>query len=158
MITALAALFHSERNTVITGVLYVGAANTPYNALFVLLMKDINALKNYREKYKRHYGIEFGREYAVHHIDGNRKNNKIENLILLPLALHSKYHHYTTMTKIYAESGLSFDLTYSGICVRALQFSQLEELRALFKELQPWIEYKHIADMGLNSYPMLEKR
>lgn len=47
---------------------------------------------NYRELYKRYYGIDFGGEYDIHHIDFNRKNNTIENLILLPKELHHRYH------------------------------------------------------------------
>ena len=55
-------------------------------------MKDINKLKNYRLKYKRYYNIDFDDTYDVHHIDFNHNNNDIDNLILLPKALHSKYH------------------------------------------------------------------
>lgn len=47
---------------------------------------------NYRKFYKKYYGIEFGKEFDVHHIDGDRDNNAISNLILLPKALHAKYH------------------------------------------------------------------
>ena len=38
----------------------------------------------YREKYKRYYRIEFSKEYVVHHIDFDRENNDISNLLLLP--------------------------------------------------------------------------
>ena len=46
----------------------------------------------YREKYKRYYRIEFSKEYVVHHIDFDRENNDISNLLLLPKELHAKYH------------------------------------------------------------------
>jgi hypothetical protein len=121
-------------------------------------MKDTTKLKDYREKYKRHYGIEFGRKYVVHHMDEDRTNNDISNLILLPLALHSKYHHYKTMMQIYTEHGFDFSLTYGGACMRSMQFAQLDELRKVFDEMQQWIEYKYLADMGMESYPMFEKR
>ena len=55
-------------------------------------MKDANKLKNYREKYKRYYNIEFDENYVVHHIDLDRTNNDISNLLLLPKGLHAKYH------------------------------------------------------------------
>lgn len=48
----------------------------------------------YRKFYADYYGIKFGREYSVHHIDGNRKNNDIKNLLLLPSNLHNRYHFY----------------------------------------------------------------
>jgi hypothetical protein len=57
-------------------------------------MKDISKLKDYRKKYKRYYGIEFGSDYAIHHLDFDRTNNSIENLLLLPSELHTRYHYY----------------------------------------------------------------
>jgi len=30
-------------------------------------MKDVDKLKNYRTKYKRYYGIDFGSDYVIHH-------------------------------------------------------------------------------------------
>lgn len=47
---------------------------------------------NYRQYYKEYYGIEFGKEYSVHHIDMNRDNNDISNLLLLPRFIHNKLH------------------------------------------------------------------
>ena len=47
---------------------------------------------DYRQYYKDHYNIDFGSEYDVHHIDFDRSNNDINNLLLLPKPLHAKYH------------------------------------------------------------------
>lgn len=48
---------------------------------------------NYRKFYASHYGIEWDtKEFQVHHIDGNRENNSIDNLVLLPRELHAKIH------------------------------------------------------------------
>lgn len=55
-------------------------------------MKGVRDIKNYRLKYKRHFGIEFDNDFVVHHIDLNRGNNDISNLLLLPKELHAKYH------------------------------------------------------------------
>ena len=49
-------------------------------------------MKDYIKLYKCYYGIEFGDEYEVHHLDGDRSNNNIYNLLLLPAPLHSRYH------------------------------------------------------------------
>ncbi len=50
-------------------------------------------MKDYRRLYAETFGIEWDREkYEVHHIDGNRENNMIDNLILLPKDLHRKIH------------------------------------------------------------------
>lgn len=48
---------------------------------------------NYREIYCRHYGIaDPGPDFDIHHIDFNRDNNNIDNLIMLPKRLHHQYH------------------------------------------------------------------
>lgn len=52
--------------------------------------------ENYREKYKRYYGIDFDKDFDVHHIDLDRENNDIDNLILLPKILHERYHKCLT--------------------------------------------------------------
>jgi len=51
---------------------------------------------NYRKLWEQTHGQipkdEKGRTYDIHHIDGNRKNNSIENLICLSLEDHYKIH------------------------------------------------------------------
>jgi hypothetical protein len=51
---------------------------------------------NYRKIWEQVHGQipkdEQGRTYDIHHIDGNRKNNLIENLICLSLEDHYKIH------------------------------------------------------------------
>lgn len=51
---------------------------------------------NYRKLWEQTHGSipkdEFGRTYDIHHIDGNRKNNSIDNLICLSLEDHYKIH------------------------------------------------------------------
>jgi hypothetical protein len=51
---------------------------------------------NYRKLWESVYGPipkdSLGRTFDIHHIDGNRKNNKIENLICLSLEDHYKIH------------------------------------------------------------------
>lgn len=51
---------------------------------------------NYRKIWESYHGKIptdiFGRTFDIHHIDGNRKNNKIENLMCLSLEDHYKIH------------------------------------------------------------------
>lgn len=56
---------------------------------------------NYRKYYKEYYGIDFGSEYDIHHIDFDRNNNSIENLLLLPKSLHNKYHFYVRSLEVF---------------------------------------------------------
>ena len=55
-------------------------------------MKNPLELKDYRKKFKRYYGLEFGKDYQIHHIDLNHNNNDINNLMIIPKELHEKYH------------------------------------------------------------------
>lgn len=49
-------------------------------------------IMNYRKLYAKHYGITIPSDYDIHHKDGNRANNAIANLILLPKKVHASLH------------------------------------------------------------------
>ena len=48
---------------------------------------------NYVTEYQKKLGLYFDSKiYQVHHIDLNRENNDIKNLVLIPTLLHQKFH------------------------------------------------------------------
>jgi hypothetical protein len=53
-------------------------------------------MNNHRKIYEKEYGTipkdQEGRSYEIHHIDGNRKNNNIENLTLVTIQEHYDIH------------------------------------------------------------------
>jgi hypothetical protein len=53
---------------------------------------------NYRWLYEKNYGKipldEFGRSYQIHHIDGNRANNCLENFKCVSIQEHYDIHYY----------------------------------------------------------------
>jgi hypothetical protein len=69
----------------------------------------------YRKIYEKHYGFipkdEEGRTYEIHHIDGNRKNNNIENLIAVSIREHYQIHldqgDYSSCIKIASRMKMS---------------------------------------------------
>lgn len=61
-------------------------------------MKEWYELKNYRKKYERFYGEKLPDGYEVHHLDLDRVNNSINNLIAIPKDVHRAYHE--TMIKL----------------------------------------------------------
>lgn len=106
-------------------------------------MKDINRLKNYREKYKRYYNIQFGREYVIHHIDGNRDNNNIENLLLLPLGLHSKYHFQKAIVE---GQPLPTRITGNVLHSQSYYLCCLDDFMETLKECNKWFDFKMYLD------------
>lgn len=52
-------------------------------------------MKQYREFYEEQVGKKYDSvSFAIHHINANRKDNRIENLVALPKRLHARYHFY----------------------------------------------------------------
>ena len=49
-------------------------------------------MKDYRKYYVKETGKSIPEGYEVHHIDANRKNNKIDNLIALTRNVHKTVH------------------------------------------------------------------
>lgn len=93
--------------------------------------------EDYRKKYKKHFNIEFGKEYAIHHIDFDRKNNNINNLLLLPRGLHNKYHACLSSCegRDHKISGYIGDLKKG-------QLTALGNLANALKEIEKWVKWK----------------
>ena len=47
---------------------------------------------NYRKFYEKETGKKIPKDFDVHHIDFNRENNDIMNLVAMPKKLHQRYH------------------------------------------------------------------
>ena len=100
---------------------------------------------NYRQYYKEYYGIDFGKEFAVHHIDMNRDNNDIRNLLLIPTKIHAKYHFYENAIE-YASNG--DEKTLFSMCISPY-FSSLfstDEFLYLINEVRRWYCLKEEVD------------
>lgn len=103
---------------------------------------------NYRQYYKDYYGIEFGPDMVVHHIDFDRSNNNIDNLLLLPNTLHAKYHFALSMlVGPEKEKALDKELQLFGPMV-PIHYSQWLRIMAdTLDEIEPWIRMKMDYDM-----------
>ena len=112
-------------------------------------MKDINKLKDYRKKFKRYYGIDFSSEYAVHHIDFDRSNNDISNLMILPKGLHSRYHFcISAMRSMNDGKGPKFtvDARIQPVNRQGWYLSTLENFAEVMMECSIWGDYKLYLD------------
>lgn len=108
-------------------------------------MKDINKLKDYRKKYKRFYTIEFNEDFAIHHIDFDRSNNDISNLLLLPKELHARYHLIVNALSICPQtlraSGF-IDIRLSSEAVTDYGATMLNKLPETLSECRKWLMWK----------------
>ncbi len=50
------------------------------------------ANQKYAKYYEKYFGIEIPDGFVIHHIDSNRQNNHIDNLLMIPNELHNRYH------------------------------------------------------------------
>lgn len=106
-------------------------------------MSNIENLKSYRYKYKKYYGIDFSKEYDIHHINFDRNNNEIDNLILLPKKLHNKYHSLCNMLfgeTIGTEKKIDVSLGLYNVSHTA---DILEKFAKTLKEMKEWTIYKN---------------
>lgn len=109
-------------------------------------MKDYNKLKNYRNKYKRHFGIKFNENYVVHHIDMNRQNNDISNLILLPKELHEKYHTILNLISVCPQKTKAdgfIDVRLSCSLIMSYYSEMFKLLPQVLEECEKWIMLKN---------------
>lgn len=102
---------------------------------------------NYRKFYKNYYGISFGKEYDIHHIDGNTENNNIKNLVLLPAQLHKRYHALLNVFSepicgIVGRFGRAFDFSVNSDCMFAAVSDGLSNLANVCAECQQWYLFK----------------
>lgn len=104
---------------------------------------------NYRKLYAKHYGIKIPPEYDIHHIDFNRENNDIKNLILLPKSLHHKLH-WVRNTSCFNLDGF---FNFQGIAVeRSMAYERRCIIAALdvYDEIQIWSCRKNCEDIFIN--------
>lgn len=98
---------------------------------------------NYRKIISKHYHVDLTSEYDVHHIDGNRENNCIENLMVLPSTLHKRYHF---LKGIVASKQFPVEV-YSSFANSEIYY--LEAARRFIETLEQcnqWYDYKLYLD------------
>ena len=102
-------------------------------------------MANYRDKYKEFFGIDFNRNLEVHHIDFNRENNSIDNLVAIPRIIHNEYHRIITALSYppAVENGATgfVDLRISSPVVM-YYLTELEALSPILTSCWKWLAWK----------------
>ena len=108
---------------------------------------------------RQFYGKKTGRpvpdSFEVHHIDFNRENNEIKNLVALPEDLHHAYHALKP-----AEIVLDFKLmaiNESGSGFHGWYLQQLEAFEEVYNKCNCWVDYRefllgNLPDIGRVNY------
>ena len=109
------------------------------------------------EIYRDLYSKELGglrwdlKKYEVHHINANHKDNRIENLVLLPSVLHKKLHMYHQMVTSEEYLAKCFDISplsnLDGLIFTSLALSA----RKFFLVKQEEMRFVKLRDFILNS-------
>lgn len=104
---------------------------------------------NYRKFYEKKCHIKIPKNYDIHHIDKNRDNNNIKNLVMLPKKLHKQYHSRLSMLESF-----SFDINekitsvveggngYNDWFLYELS-ERLSKFNEVYKECCKWNDYKY---------------
>lgn len=97
---------------------------------------------NYRKFYNQALNVNVSSSFDIHHIDFDRKNNAITNLVALPRQLHQDYHT--------ALKGIDLDhvpVKLTGNC--SMHISDLYNYLELYMECNRWVDYRNHYLIGL---------
>lgn len=118
-------------------------------------------MKDYRKIYADYYCIEWDSKlFEVHHIDRNRENNDVHNLVLLPKKLHKEYHRIISIIQYDFENGADIFNVTSFDIYHANEYIKLFELKNSIANLYLFqSQLKMIRDnLNLKNYGEILKR
>lgn len=101
---------------------------------------------DYRGKLFNHYGLCEDKNMVVHHIDMNRKNNKISNLILLPDKLHRRYHKVLRNLGGNDEGLVDMRINANNVFAISKKTGYLSEYAKIQAEMEIWFALKECRD------------
>ena len=92
----------------------------------------------YRKYYCKYHGLDLSADYHVHHLDHNRENNHISNLVHLPLSLHARYHaaHVKYLTAI---ENLARVINPTIVSMLATNINDINSFMTVFNEVRDYL-------------------
>ena len=100
-------------------------------------------MENYRKIYEEACNIKIPKSYEIHHIDSNRENNMLSNLVMLPKELHNKYHLLLDEYKRSQSCKIDFLITGNRLCTETYISNLLKQLLETLEECNKWCDYKY---------------
>jgi len=97
---------------------------------------------NYRKKYLEYFDLEDNKAFQIHHIDLDRNNNSLNNLVLLPKELHRNIHN--NFQNIYGRDKKSFTVSLDDICTIVCCGEYIKELVEDLQAMHCWCQYRDI--------------
>lgn len=104
----------------------------------------VDKIINYRKFYSEITGIKVPKGFEVHHIDLNRENNQIENLVAIPIGLHAKYH--LLLPYVSQEINLRRRLLSSvdtGHAYNGFIAEKIKEFTEVHQECIKWMDFRN---------------
>ena len=99
----------------------------------------------YRKYFKKYYGIDFSKDYDIHHIDLNHYNNDINNLMLIPKELHQRYHKcINSMDK--SDVLMRHIITGNMVSSNNYKLQIIKQAIEIIEECNKWYDYKMYLD------------
>lgn len=98
---------------------------------------------DYRKLYADHYGITLPDGFDIHHIDGDRENNDISNLLLLPSMLHQWYHFFKSTAMQWNPGNDLYSKDASTVVL-----GSIEAYCKACEECKEWVNLKSYMDKG----------
>ena len=105
-------------------------------------------IMDYRKKYKDYFKIQFSKEYDIHHIDFNHKNNDIENLLLLPKDLHQRLHKVKINYGPFLDRQINVFSDIDSQLGCSIMAEAMLEISKIYDELQIWASMKEEEKKG----------
>lgn len=103
-------------------------------------------MKQYRRLYKKSVG-DIPKGFEIHHIDGDRENNKIENLLMLPKELHTEYHARKDSLDRYMSCGFEVNIPKHAFRMATpsnqMILSYMEKFQDVLIRCEHWVTYKY---------------
>ena len=106
---------------------------------------------DYKKLYAQTYGITWDVGMEIHHIDRNRQNNDISNLILLPGHLHHELHICLNEAVVMIEPVTAGDI-FERMMARVFNYGNSYDQEALFRLLLVLSECKRWGFLKSESY------